>query len=99
MTDTVPTAAITGSLESTAWTFLTPAGDSSPDALHVSGAAFADAAAPSLLVEFSTLSPDWQTVLPAGALFDPSPSVSGGYLMPQPDAEPPMVAGALQQSN
>ena len=99
MADTVSTAAITGSLESTAWTFLTPADGSSPDALHVSGSAFADSAAPSLLVEFSTLSPDWQTVLPAAAPFDPSPSVSGGSMMPQPDAEPPMVAGALQHSN
>ena len=99
MADTVSTAAITGSIDSTAWTFLPPADASSPDALHVSGAAFADAAAPSLLVEFSTLSPDWQTVLPAAAPFDPSPSVSGGYLMPQPDADPPVVAGALQQSN
>lgn len=97
MADTVSSAAIAGSLESTGWTFLTPPDGPSPDALHVSGAAFADPPVPSLLVEFSTLSPDWQTVLPAAAPFDPSPSVSGGYLMPQPDAEPTIIAGALQQ--
>ncbi|HTW71625.1 MAG TPA: hypothetical protein VME47_17200 [Acetobacteraceae bacterium] len=99
MADTVSSAAITGSLDGTGWTFLMPADAASPDALHVSGAAFADPAAPSLLVEFSTLSPDWQTVLPAAAPLDPSPSVSGSYMVLQPDVEPTIIAGALQQSN
>jgi hypothetical protein len=100
MADTVSSAAITGSLESTGWTFLTPADAPSPDALHVSGAAFADPATPSLLVEFSALSPDWQTALPAAAPFDPSPSVSGGYAVLSPDEQAPqVVAGALQQGS
>ena len=96
MADTVSSAAITGSLESAGWSFLTPADVPPPDALHVSGAAFADAAAPSLLVEFSTLSPDWQTMIPAAAPFDPPSSVAGGYMLPQPDVEPAIIAGALQ---
>ncbi|HUN43207.1 MAG TPA: hypothetical protein VMU81_23185 [Acetobacteraceae bacterium] len=96
MADTVSSAAIAGSLESTGWTFLTPADGPSPDPLHVSGAAFADPATPSLLVEFSTLSPDWQTVLPARSPFDAPPSVAGGYMMAQSDVEPVVIAGALQ---
>ena len=98
MSDTVSGAAIAGSLDSGGWSFLPVADVPLPsDALHVHGAAYADAAPPpGLLVEFRTLAPDLLSV-PAGvAPIDPSPSVAGGFAAPLPEPYPAVVAGALQ---
>jgi len=99
MSDTVSAAAIAGSLDSGGWSFLATPEGVPADVLHVAGAAYADSAPPPLLVEFSALAPDLQTVVPAAPLIDPAPSVSGGYVAMLPDAQPPVVAGALQLGN
>jgi len=99
MSETVSAAAIAGSLESGGWSFLAGPENEAPDVLHVGGAAYVDPAAPSLLVEFSTLTPDFQAVVPAALPAEAPASVSGGYAVAPPDAPPVIVAGALQAGN
>jgi len=97
MSDTVSGEVIAGSLSSPEWTFLALPQAPPSDALHVNGAAYADLVPTGLLVEFRTLAPDLRTIVPAAPPVDLSPSPAGGYVALSPDAEPPVVAGALRQ--
>lgn len=98
MSDTVSGAVIAGSLGDGDWTFLPLSDAAPPDALHVNGAAYADSPASALLVEFRTLSPDWQTIAPAAPPDDAGPSVAGGYVTLAADSQPAVIAGGLQQN-
>jgi hypothetical protein len=99
MSDTVSGAVIVSSLGSEGPTFL-----SLPDALdagalsavHVHGGAYMQPASFSLMVDFSTLSPDLQ-VVPSAAPAEPPASVAG-YAGLLPDEPSPNVAGAMHQS-
>lgn len=98
MSDTVPGAAIVSSLGSDGPTFLFVA-DAAQTAgqgvVHVPGGVYAEPMSFSLVVDFRTLSPDLQTIPPAGAdPFDPPASVSG-YAALVPDEHPPGIPGAL----
>jgi hypothetical protein len=100
MSDTVSGAVIVSSLGSDSPTFLSlpdVIGNATPTGLHVSGAAHAEPASFSLMVDFRTLSPDLQMVSPSADPTDLPASVSGyGALLP--DDPSPNVSGAMYQS-
>jgi hypothetical protein len=100
MSDTVPSAVIVSSLGSDGPSFL-PLSDASaaPDLMHVNGAAGAEQPSLGLMVQFYTLSPDLQMVVPGAAPDDQPVSVAGyGGAAPPPDETPPVIAGAMQES-
>lgn len=98
MSDTVSGAVIVSSLGSEGPTFL-----SLPDALdtgalsavHVHGGAYTQPTPFSLIVDFSTLSPDLQ-VTPSAAPIEPPASVTG-FATLLPDEPSPNVAGAMHE--
>ena len=96
MSDTVSGLAIVSSLGVDGPVFVaSDLGQASvPDALHVNGAVRAEQAPLGLLVEFRTLSPDFQAV-PSGVTPEPAATVAG-YAAPLPDAPTPaIVSGGL----
>jgi hypothetical protein len=100
MSDTVSGAVIVSSLGSEGPTFLSLPGATeiaAVGAVHVHGAAYAEPTSFSLLVNFSTLSPDLQVVTPQAGAIEPPASVSGYTVVLAPDEPPLGVPGALYQ--
>ncbi len=100
MSDTVSGAVILSSLGSDGPTFLSlpdAADSATPSASHVPGGAYAAQGSFGLMVDFRTLSPDWQVITPAAGPTELPVSVSGSIDL-LPDDSSPNVAGALQES-
>jgi hypothetical protein len=99
MSDTVSGAVIISSLGSDGPTFLFPdaADTAASDALHVPGGAYTEPTSFGLMVDFRTLSPDFQVATPSADPTDLPSSVSG-YMALLPDEPPPNVAGAMHES-
>jgi hypothetical protein len=98
MSDTVSSTAIVAGLGSDGLSFLPDTRLLQLNAAHVAGGVQLDPGAFSLSVEFSTLAPDFQTIVPAMPATDPATTVSGYAAMPA-ETQPAMVAGALQQTS
>jgi hypothetical protein len=97
MSDTVSGAIIVSSLGSDGPTFLSLpdlAGSADLGTVHVPGAAHAEPQSLSLMVDFSTLSPDLQVVTQQAHPTDQPASVSG-YSFLALDETPPVIPGAL----
>jgi hypothetical protein len=100
MSDTVSGAVIVSSLGSDGPTFLAlpeVTGAAAINAVHVPGAAYAEPTSFSLLVEFSTLSPDLQVMTPQAGPIEQPASVSGYAIALVPDEPPLGIPGALHQ--
>jgi hypothetical protein len=97
MSDTVSGAIIVSSLGSDGPTFLSlPELADSPDlgTVHVPGGAHAEPMSFSLMVDFSTLSPDLQVITQQAGPTEQSASVTG-YSFVVLDEKPPIIPGAL----
>ncbi|HVC62692.1 MAG TPA: hypothetical protein VND19_20295 [Acetobacteraceae bacterium] len=97
MSDTVPSAVIVSSLASDGPTFLAlPDAPETAEsgAVHVRGGAYAERMSFALIVDFRTLSPDWQVATPRAYPAELPASVSG-YAGLMPEDPPRGIPGAL----